>query len=114
MTKERSMAACGLICGTCHIHLAPENPKIAKKLVEDFKGRWENVKPEDFNCIGCWGEDDEMWSSGCEIRKCCIKDKNLNYCYECQEFPCQKLKEWANKDKKYEAALERLKNIKRK
>lgn len=87
MTTERTMAVCGLICSICPIHLAPENPKIAEQLVEDFKGRWENVKPEDFRCKGCWGEDDEIWSPDCEIRKC-YKGKNLNYCYECNEFPC--------------------------
>jgi len=67
-----------------------------------------------FRCEGCWGEDHEMWSPGCEIRKCCIKDKNLTYCYECQEFTCQKLEDWANKDKSYKVALERLKNKKKK
>lgn len=55
-----------------------------------------------------------MWSPDCEIRKCCIKDKKLNYCYECQEFSCQKLNNGANKEKKRGVALERLKNIKKK
>jgi len=52
MTKERTMAACGLICSTCPMHLAPKYPEIAQKLTEDFKGRWENVKPEDFAAKG--------------------------------------------------------------
>ena len=107
------MAAWGLLCNICHIHLAPEYPEIAQKLVEGFKGMWVNVKPEDFSCEGCWGEDDEMWSPDCEIRKC-SKDKNWNYCNECYEFPCQKLKDWSKKERSYEEALERLKNIKKK
>ncbi len=111
MTTERTMAACGLICSSCPIYLAPDHPELAKTLVEDFKGKWENVKAEDFHCKGCWGEDNEIWSPDCEIRKCCAKDKNYQYCYECSEFPCQKLRKSANKGNKYEEALERLKNM---
>ena len=114
MTADRTMAACGLMCSTCNIHLAPKHPEIALKLVESFNGMWENVKPEDFSCLGCWGEDDEMWSPDCGIRKCCIKDKNLQYCYECQEFPCEKLKNWANKNETYMSALSNLKEMKKK
>jgi len=113
MTTERTMAACGLICSKCPVFLAPNNPEIGQKLAEDYKGKWDNVKAEDFRCDGCWGEDHEMWSPDCEIRKCCVKVKNLTYCYECQEFPCQKLKNSTNKGKKYEEALERLKKMKK-
>lgn len=112
MAAQRNMASGGLICSTCGIHLAPKNPEIAKILVKDFKGKWENVSPEDFHCKGCWSDDSEMWSPDCEIRKCCIKDKKFQYCFECQEFPCQKLQNWAKRSKKYEEALERLKKNK--
>ena len=44
MTTERTMAACGLICSSCQVFLAPNNPEISQKLAEDFKGKWENVK----------------------------------------------------------------------
>ena len=54
-----------------------------------------------------------MWSPDCEIRKYCVKIKNLTYCYECQEFPCQKLENLTIDGKKYKAALERLKSIKK-
>jgi len=53
-----------------------------------------------------------VWTPNCEIRLC-VTDKNYKYCYECQEFPCQKLKNSAKKGKKYEVALERLKNMKK-
>ncbi|HEC38977.1 MAG TPA: DUF3795 domain-containing protein [bacterium] len=112
MTEEMTMAACGLICSSYPVFLAPEYPELAKILVEDFKGKWENVKAEDFHCKGCWGEDNEVWTPNCEIRLC-VTDKNYKYCYECQEFPCQKLKNSAKKGKKYEVALERLKNMKK-
>ena len=111
MTKERTMAACGLYCSICPVYLAPDYPDLAQILVEDFKGKWENVKVEDFHCAGCWGEDHEMWSPDCEIRTCCAKEKHLTFCYECPELPCQKLKNSVKKGKKYEDALERLKSF---
>ena len=80
MSKERTISTCGLICSTCLIHIAPNNPEIAQKLAEDFEGKWENVKAKDFRCDGCWAEDHEKWSPD----RCCIKDKKLNYCYELQ------------------------------
>jgi len=46
MTTERTMAACGLICGACPIFPVHNNSEIAQKLAEDFKGRWENVKAD--------------------------------------------------------------------
>lgn len=38
-------------------------------------------------CKGCGTES----RSDCEIRKCCINDKELLFCTECDEFPCDKL-----------------------
>ena len=113
MTKIRTIAACGLTCSTCPIHLAPNYPEIAKKLAEDFKEQWENVKPEDFRCEGCWREHDEMWSPNCEIRKCCIKEKKLKYCYECNVFPCDILKNWASQNEVYMEGLNKLKEMKK-
>ncbi|MFX1325974.1 MAG: DUF3795 domain-containing protein [Promethearchaeota archaeon] len=113
MSENRIMAACGLICNTCPIHNAPNNPEVAQRLAEDFKGQWENVKPEDFRCEGCWGEDEEIWSPDCEIRKCCIKEKKLKYCYECNVFPCDILKNWAKQNEGYMEGLNKLKEIKK-
>ena len=111
--SEQIIGACGLICSNCKIYNAPNNPEIAEKLVEHFQGMWENVKQQDFHCGGCWGDKSELWSPDCWIRKCCVSQKNLKFCYECPEFPCLKLKEWVKKDTGYEEALERLKKMKK-
>ncbi len=34
---------------------------------------------------------------GCEVRKCC-SEKGLHICFECEEFPCPKFKEYADPD----------------
>jgi len=33
----------------------------------------------------------------CPVRDCCI-EKNVDFCYQCNEFPCKKLKEAPDKD----------------
>ncbi len=112
MSKNKIIAVCGLICGDCKIFKAPMDLEIAKELVEIFNGKWENVKIEDFHCNGC-RDVANCWSPECWIRECCVNDKNLNYCYECHEFPCDKLKEWAIQDESYTKALQNLQNMKK-
>ena len=57
---------CGLYCGACPSYL---------------KG----------TCLGCRSDDKSQprkskW--GCKIRKCCIGEKNVEYCGLCNDFPC--------------------------
>jgi len=69
MTKKEiidSIAYCGLICKLC------------------FKAD---------ECAGCKSAKNNcgkhLSESGCCQRKCCI-DKNINGCWECEAFPCNK------------------------
>ncbi len=94
------------------IYNASNNPEIAHQLVKQFQGPWEDVKAEDFHCNGCRSNKTQCWTPDCWIRECCVNNKNLEYCYECQEFPCIKLKKWANKSERYGTALNQLKKMK--
>ncbi len=110
--KQQKIAVCGLNCGNCDIYNASNNPEIAHQLVKQFQGAWEDVKAEDFHCNGCRSNKTQCWTPDCWIRECCVNNKNLEYCYECQEFPCIKLKKWANKSERYGNALNQLKKMK--
>lgn len=59
MEKEKGIAYCGLACCICS---------------------------ENYNCVGCRnsGCKDKEW---CKPFNCC-KQKGLNGCWECAEFPC--------------------------
>jgi hypothetical protein len=35
----------------------------------------------------------------------------LNFCYECTDFPCAALEQWAGGSERYGKALERLKEM---
>ena len=57
---------CGLYCGAC--------PSYQKA-----------------TCLGCRSEDKKQsrkskW--GCKIRNCCFKERNVEYCGQCNDFPC--------------------------
>jgi len=112
MNREKLIAVCGLVCSDCKIHKAPNNPELAKELVKYFEGQWENVKMDDFHCNGC-RDLANCWNSDCWIRECCIKDKKLEYCYQCRDFPCDQLEEWAKENERYRNTLENLRKMKK-
>lgn len=100
--KLNEVAYCGLYCRVCYWY-DDELRKPAKQLLKLVKKHfeiagWIDYKGEDskatikgleilsksacsFNCKGGGG-----WS-GCPVRKCCIS-KGVDFCFECQNFPC--------------------------
>ena len=109
------IAVCGLDCGGCDMHLAPNDPKIAQQVVDWFKKeRNEDVRIEDIHCLGCKGDRAKHWSPDCWILQCCVDKKGLEFCSECEDFPCEKLDQWAKTSKGYSEALNRLKEMRRK
>ena len=115
MSRENQMiAACGLECHKCDILQATDDPKIAQRVADWFKKeRNEDVKLEDIRCLGCKGDRTKHWSPECWILKCCVDKKGLQFCYECDEFPCEELNQWSKTGKKYGEALNRLKGIRK-
>lgn len=106
------IAVCGLNCSDCDIYKAADSPELAEGIVKWFKKN-RNVKLNamDIRCGGCRGKRDEHWSSDCWILKCCVDEKGLEYCSECDDFPCDKLLEWSKESEGYARALNRLKSM---
>lgn len=115
MNKENQMiAVCGLECHKCDIFQATDDPKAAQKIADWFKKeRNEDVRLENIRCLGCKEDRTKHWSFDCWILKCCVDEKSLEFCYECDQFPCEKLIQWSKECKGYEEALDRLKNMSR-
>ena len=115
MDKEAQMiAVCGLECHKCDILQATNDPKIAQEIADWFKKeRNEDVKPADIRCMGCKGDRTKHWSPDCWIVQCCVDKKGLEFCYQCDEFPCEKLVEWSKGCEGYGKALERLKEMRK-
>jgi hypothetical protein len=63
-------------------------------------------------CKGCHSDQDDVhWDAECRILLCCVVEKGLDNCSQCQVFPCEMLTEWAGDNPKYIEALDRLKSI---
>lgn len=106
------IAVCGLECGKCDIFQASNSPEIAQQIAEWFKKeRDTEVKMEDIRCSGCRGDREKHWSPDCDILTCCVDEKGLEFCCECDSFACEKLEEWARGSKRYQEALNRLKKM---
>lgn len=104
-----SVAACGLSCEKCFAHVDGEIRKHSLKLKEllgnfhNYAPRFETLlgepvlgKYNDFkavldffaseNCRGCRNEQCRLFKD-CGVRAC-HQEKQVDYCYQCGEFPC--------------------------
>jgi len=114
MTSQQikdSIAPCGLSCETCFAHVDGDIRRYSLKLKEKlgnfdlYAKRFETLldnpifaKYPDFkdmlnyfaseNCKGCRNEQCKLFKS-CGVRGC-QQEKQIDYCYQCDEFPCKK------------------------
>ena len=114
MTIEQIKAAiapCGLNCEKCFAHADGDIRKYSLKLKEklgnfdNYAKRFETLigdpifkKYPDFkemlnyfaseNCKGCRNEQCKMFTD-CGVRAC-HQEKQIDFCYQCAEFPCKK------------------------
>ena len=111
--KNQMIAVCGLECHKCDILEATNDAKTAQKIVDWFKKeRNQDVKLEDVRCCGCKGDRSKHWSADCWILQCCVDKKGLEFCSDCDQFPCGKPAEWSKGSKRYTEALNRLAGMK--
>lgn len=86
--KEFLTAPCGLDCFNCEIY--EEN--ITGRLIDLINEKF-NVPKHDIPCRGCRQQDGKHFHFG--SRECatldCVKQKGLDFCFNCNEFPCAKL-----------------------
>ena len=73
--KYPLFSACGLNCGLC------------PRFYTEGSSR----------CPGCAGEGFSDVHPSCGILSCCQR-KGIEYCYECEEFPCKKYDNWDSSD----------------
>lgn len=90
MTQERESASpCGLYCGACPLNRAASDRAFAERLAQRMGRAVEEV-----GCIGCRpqkGLPGTMAGIVCETYDCCVNQKGLEFCYQCDDFPCLKL-----------------------
>lgn len=106
-----ALAPCGLNCEKCFAHVNGDIRRYSEKLREAlgnfdiYAQRFETLlenpifkKYSDFkemldffaseNCRGCRREQCKLFK-GCGVRAC-HQEKDTDYCYQCEDFPCNK------------------------
>lgn len=86
--QNQLFSLCGLNCGLC--------PMFLNK-----------------NCPGCGGGEGNQ---SCKIARCSLEHGKIEYCYECEKYPCEKYQHIDDYDsfithRRRKADLERAKNI---
>lgn len=58
---------------------------------DEFLKGLEWLASQEQPCRGCRFGGGWSWWPNCPVRDCCIQ-RGVDFCYQCQEFPCEKLK----------------------
>lgn len=103
---------CGIICSDCPVLMATQKNDDAerKRVAEIFTRQYgKEYKPEDINCDGCISDSSRIFSycTVCEIRKC-GREKEVENCAHCVEYPCGKLSELFSKYSKAKETLDEI------
>lgn len=87
--NKNLVAVCGLFCPSCTIFIASnEDPERLKRMSE-----MRNHTIEDIRCEGCRAEVRTGFCRTCKMSTC-AKEKGIDFCGECSEYPCEELKEF--------------------
>ena len=87
--KKELLAPCGLYCGVCSIYMAhrDNNEKFRKALMKVYKPFVKDVS--EIACTGCLSDGIVFpVCQRCAIKNCC-QEKNIDGCYQCDDFPCK-------------------------
>mgnify|MGYP003806128979 FL=1 len=97
ITDEKNLVApCGNFCGACDMYrcAAHGNRAGQEKLAERFRKHlgMPDAQTEWMVCVPCRQNLEKCWSADCKVFHCCVKEKGLDFCFECDDFPCDLLK----------------------
>jgi hypothetical protein len=94
-----NISVCGLNCARCDIYMAGHgDTKLRGEILDWFKKeRNEPLEPEKIKCDGCRGSLNTHWSSDCEMMLCAKKNE-LQYCFQCKDFPCKTVNKFSSDD----------------
>jgi hypothetical protein len=82
-------AVCGLYCEACTLFIATkEDPARLKGLAERFQ-----LSEETISCYGCRSNNRCPYCESCKMFACAT-DRGIDFCIECDEYPCNDLKQF--------------------
>ena len=80
------VAPCGLDCGICELHICKDNPELFSQLIS------QGIPKDKLPCMGCRENEGKcpVMFETCDTYTC-VSQRELNFCFDCNEFPCIKL-----------------------
>ena len=85
--KNALEAPCGIHCGLCPLNQAITDTEMREKL-----SAWLNLPTEKVTCTGCRSIDGYCPVTGEQcVTWVCVRGKGVEFCSECDQFPCVKL-----------------------
>ncbi len=88
-SDKKLAAVCGLYCEACTLFIATkEDPARLKVLAARFK-----ISEEAMKCYGCRSAERGPYCEKCKM-SACAAEKGIDFCVECEEFPCHELKQF--------------------
>jgi hypothetical protein len=93
---EWAISVCGLNCARCDIRQAGlGDESLRDEIQEWFREELDTIiEPEKIRCDGCRGPLESHWSPDCKMMNC-ARNRGHRYCFECGEFPCDKLEDFS-------------------
>jgi len=127
-----ALSPCGLSCKKCFAHVDGDIKKYSLKLKEKlgnfdmYAKRFETLlddpifkKYPDFkimldyfasdNCKGCRNENCKLFKR-CGVRRC-HQEKKLDFCFQCDDFPCNKTNFDEDLQKRWGKLNERIRKV---
>ncbi|MBN1381336.1 MAG: DUF3795 domain-containing protein [Deltaproteobacteria bacterium] len=93
MDYMKMTAPCGLDCFNCPVYMAGDNEDLRKKIAQNM-----GMPEEKVVCKGCRAENGTIpfldMTEPCRVYQC-IKKKNIDFCCNCTDFPCDYLHPYA-------------------
>jgi len=89
---------CGLYCGACDVFQANK-----RGTVEELAHACE-MQPLQLVCHGCKTSTNSVYCVDCDI-KACATAKDLEYCFQCADYPCARLVAFRNDDAPHHSAV---------
>jgi len=93
--NKELLSPCGLYCGVCRVYVAHRDNDVEfkKELLPIYKAYGAKTI-EDIACTGCLSDGIIFpFCQSCLI-KVCIKNKKIEGCRQCEEFPCEIIHNW--------------------
>lgn len=87
------LAPCGLYCGVCAVRMAHEsgNAKFKSKLASVY-----GLPADEIHCAGCLAANAADIFPYCRVCpiKLCTRDRGLDGCHQCDDFPCAHIEQF--------------------